>query len=58
MEYKLTEKDKDDLHFFISALRNLTDDQIELISERLTEGMIREKEIFSKIVPLFGYVHL
>ncbi len=58
MDYKLTQKDKDDLPLLINALKILDDKQIEKRSEWAAEGMMKEKEMFSKIVPLFGYVHL
>ncbi len=58
MNHKLNKKDIHELPSIINALENLTDEQIEFRSEKASEGMIKEKEIFSKIVPLFGYVHL
>jgi hypothetical protein len=58
MGYKLTPKEKDDLPILINALKNFEDEQIESLSEKAAEGMMKEKEMFSKIVPLFGYVHL
>jgi hypothetical protein len=58
MDYKLSSKERDELPAFVNFLRNLDDKQIEEISELAAEGMMKEKEMFSKIVPLFGYVHL
>jgi len=58
MSHKLTQKDKDDLQLLINGLKILDDKQIEERSEWAAEGMMKEKEMFSKIVPLFGYVHL
>jgi len=42
----------------INAIKKSDDEQIERMSEDAAEGMMKEKEMFSKIVPLFGYVHL
>jgi hypothetical protein len=58
MNHKLSSKEKDEMLPFVNALRNLDDKQIENISEESSKGMMKEKEMFSKIVPLFGYVHL
>jgi hypothetical protein len=58
LNHKLSKKDVDELPSFVNALENLTDEQIEIMSEKASEGMMKEKEMFSKIVPLFGYVHL
>lgn len=58
MNYKLTQKDKDELPSFINVLRTLDENQIEHLSEWAADGIMKEKEMFFKIVPLFGYVHL
>lgn len=58
MDHKLTQKDIDELPSFVNILKNLTDDQIETVSERTTKGMMKEKEMFFKIVPLFGFIRL
>jgi len=58
MDYKLTPKDKNYLPLPINAIKKSDDEQIERMSEDAAEGMMKEKEMFSKIVPLFGYVHL
>ena len=56
MSHKLTQKDKDDLISLVNKLKNSTDDQIDLSSEEITAKFINEKEMFYRIVPLFGYI--
>jgi hypothetical protein len=58
MNHKLSKKDVDELPSFVNILKNLTDEQIETTAEQQTKRMIKEKEMFFKIVPLFGFVRL
>lgn len=48
MNYKLTQKDKDELPYFINVLRKLDENQIERLSEWAADGMIKKKKCFPK----------
>jgi hypothetical protein len=58
MDDKFTEKDIAGMPDFVSRITNMDDKEIESISDNLADKFTKEKEIFYKIVPLFGFFKL
>lgn len=56
-EYKLNQKDLDDLPYFLNHFKNLSDKQIENYADIVVDHMIKERDFFS-IIPIVGLIKL
>ncbi len=55
---EITQKDIDGIFVFMQILKTTNDEQIELIADKATNEVLKEKEFFYKLVPFFGFIKL
>lgn len=52
----LVQKDIDGITPLFNYLKNMSDEQIEIESVKAANSLVNEKELFSTLVPLFGFI--
>jgi hypothetical protein len=58
IDYKLTQKDVDNMIYLIRFLKIIDDRRIDSISNQATEDILKSKDFFYTFVPLFGFIKL